>query len=362
MTNPQKTTAAVISTDNYLLLAGDSRKVINTLARDPEHRGRYRVIITSPPYYGQRSYGDSPVEIGNEGQPTGYLNALTALFLDARDLLTEDGHLWIVIGDVYLKGQKCRLPALLTDILFRTSPGFTFRDEIIWVKKNNLFSSKQKAFTPAYESILWFTKNVGNDYYANVDPVRTLGNEAREGRIAVPTADEIQAEPVNANEAEVERLLDICRSAKPETPLSAFPSTAEICRAHGFEPDKKCPICYRKWRRHVTRKRVGGHAHYPIFAKCNPKGKNPGNVWEISTKAHHGSEHFAIFPEELVDRILQFCTKPGDWILDPFMGRGTSGIAAMASGRRFTGIDLYEENVATAEKNVHQALEQASMK
>jgi site-specific DNA-methyltransferase (adenine-specific) len=63
----------------------------------------------------------------------------------------------------------------------------------------------------------------------------------------------------------------------------------------------------------------------------------------------------AIFPEELVKKIILFATKKGDWVLDPFAGRGTTGIAAVSLGRRFTGIDLYGENVARAIKNISAA-------
>ncbi len=41
-------------------------------------------------------------------------------------------------------------------------------------------------------------------------------------------------------------------------------------------------------------------------------------VWEIATRAHYGNEHFAIFPEALVSRILKFAPEKGDWVLDPF--------------------------------------------
>jgi DNA modification methylase len=84
--------------------------------------------------------------------------------------------------------------------------------------------------------------------------------------------------------------------------------------------------------------------------------KNPGNVWEISTKAHYGNEHFAIYPEDLIARIINFVTQKGDWVLDPFMGRGTTGIVSTILGRNFTGIDLYPENVAKAEQNISDAV------
>ncbi|MGA7692226.1 MAG: site-specific DNA-methyltransferase, partial [Nitrososphaeraceae archaeon] len=78
-------------------------------------------------------------------------------------------------------------------------------------------------------------------------------------------------------------------------------------------------------------------------------------VWEVSTKAHYGNEHFAIFPEDLIARIVNFASEKGDYVLDPFMGRGTTGIVCAMLDRNFTGIDLYQTNVAKAEKNIKNA-------
>jgi site-specific DNA-methyltransferase (adenine-specific) len=85
------------------------------------------------------------------------------------------------------------------------------------------------------------------------------------------------------------------------------------------------------------------------------RGKNPGNVWDISTKAHRGNEHFAIFPEELVERIVKFATQEGDWVMDPFSGRGTTGIICKKLKRRFVGVDLYPYNISLSKKNVLEA-------
>ena len=63
-------------------------------------------------------------------------------------------------------------------------------------------------------------------------------------------------------------------------------------------------------------------------------------------------EHFAIFPEDLITKIINFATRKGEWVLDPFAGRGTTGIVSGLLGRNFTGIDLYQENVTRAEKNI----------
>lgn len=186
--------------------------------------------------------------------------------------------------------------------------------------------------------------------------LRIKGNEAREGRNKVPPTSLIQYKPINQDREKISKIKEIIHNAKPSTLFEELPTTTEIAQAYGYDPEKYCPTCYRKFKRHATRKRIGDHRHYPIFAVCNSNGKNPGNVWEVSTKAHYGNEHFAIFPEDLIARIIRFATEKGDWVLDPFAGRGTTGIVCALLGRNFTGIDLYSENISTAEKNIQSAI------
>jgi DNA modification methylase len=50
-----------------------------------------------------------------------------------------------------------------------------------------------------------------------------------------------------------------------------------------------------------------------------------------------------------------FATKKGDWVLDPFAGRGTTGIVCASLGRNFTGMDLYSENIHNANRNIKDA-------
>jgi hypothetical protein len=172
----------------------------------------------------------------------------------------------------------------------------------------------------------------------------------------VPPTSLIQYKPINQDREKISRIKEIIHNAKSSTTFEELPTTTEIAQAYGYDPEKYCPTCYRKFKRHATRKRIGDHRHYPIFAVCNSNGKNPGNVWEVSTKAHYGNEHFAIFPEDLIARIISFATEKGDWVLDPFAGRGTTGIVCALLGRNFTGIDLYSENISTAKKNIQSAI------
>jgi hypothetical protein len=74
------------------------------------------------------------------------------------------------------------------------------------------------------------------------------------------------------------------------------------------------------------------------------------NVWDISNRRKTGDlavvhEHPAIFPDELAQRHIHTWTNPGDIVLDPMMGSGTTGRVARSMGRRFIGIDISEEYV-----------------
>jgi DNA modification methylase len=327
----------------FEVVQGSALDVLKSLQRH-----KFRAIVTSPPYFGHRHYGPDRSEIGRELSVEDYLDSLTRIFSACLNVLADDGSLWIVIGDTRRRKEKLRVPHRLAERLVRV--GYKFREDIIWYKRNNISSSSRDNFSQAYEYVLFLSK--GTRSYANLDAVRVQGNEAAEGRNKIPPASMTQNAPINPDRKEIDRIAGIIHSATPKTPIAELPSTAEIARAYGYDPEKFCPTCYRKFKRHATRRRIGDHSHYPIFAVCNPHGKNPANVWEIATKAHYGNEHFAIFPEELVKRALLFATQEEDWVLDPFCGRGTTGIAAVSLGRKFFGVDLYAANVERARKNI----------
>ena len=97
--------------------------------------------------------------------------------------------------------------------------------------------------------------------------------------------------------------------------------------------------------------------------KCNPLGKNPGDVWSIpkvtSGKGRSSSErtpHPAQFPLELIKRIIKVSSKRGDLILDPFAGSGTTAVAALSLGRRFLGFEVHAPYCQIAAERLDNAL------
>jgi adenine-specific DNA-methyltransferase len=90
---------------------------------------------------------------------------------------------------------------------------------------------------------------------------------------------------------------------------------------------------------------------------CNPLGKNPGDVWIFpNVKNNHVEKtaHPCQFPVELVERLVLALTEPGDIVLDPYMGVGSSVIAALKHDRIAMGCDLVQDYVDTAWRRVDQ--------
>ena len=342
-----------MDSDRFQVLRGDALDTIGKLRRNPDERDKYRLIVTSPPYYKHRNYGNKKDEMGQEESSSEFVDKLADVFAECRDLLTDDGSLFIVIGDTRRDHSKLMIPHRLAIKL--TSLGYIFQEDIIWYKKNAVSSSSKTSLNQSYELILFLSKN--KNPYLNMDSIRVKGNETTSSTKKAPPVHEMQFRPMEKNARAIQKITETIHNSTPETSFEDLPTTSEISWAFGYDPEKHCPTCHRKFKRHATRKRFGGHKHYPIFAACNPKGKNPGNVWEISTKAHHGNEHFAMFPEDLIARIVKFATKEGDYVLDPFAGRGTSGIVSACLKRGFTGIDLYADNVVKIKRNIQNALD-----
>jgi len=93
---------------------------------------------------------------------------------------------------------------------------------------------------------------------------------------------------------------------------------------------------------------------------CNPLGKNPGDLWVIpNVKSNHveKTKHPCQFPVELIERLVLSLTNEGDWVLDPFLGTGTSIIAAVRRGRRGVGAETVQKYIDLARERIQQEID-----
>lgn len=95
--------------------------------------------------------------------------------------------------------------------------------------------------------------------------------------------------------------------------------------------------------------------------KVNPLGKNPTDVWQFpkvtsgrNRSSKERTPHPAQFPEAVIERIILASSNPGDLILDPFMGSGTTAVVALRNGRRVIGIDQSEAYCEIAARRISE--------
>jgi adenine-specific DNA-methyltransferase len=92
----------------------------------------------------------------------------------------------------------------------------------------------------------------------------------------------------------------------------------------------------------------------------NPLGKNPGDLWIIpNVKSNHveKTEHPCQFPVELIERLVLSMTNEGDWVLDPFLGTGTTIVAAVRHGRRGAGAETVSRYTELARQRIRDEVE-----
>jgi DNA modification methylase len=358
------------------IIFGDCRETMRQLATDGV---KVQMCVTSPPYFGLRDYGTSSweggdpnckhsismptkwndpkrgtsvlrpevshrggdashchlcgakridLQIGLEETPERYIEAMVEVFRCVKDILADDGVLWVNIGDSYAnhpssatnrngmsgslnngksefdcrvetRGSQKRkkipdgikpkdligIPWMLAFAL--RADGWYLRQDIIWNKPNPMPESVQDRCTKAHEYIFLLSKS--QKYFYD--------NEA----IKVPVKED--------------------------------------------------------WG---TRDRTNGKYHNEGTG-LQPHGgleksydmANKRSVWTVNTKPYSGA-HFAVFPEELIEPCILAGSRVGDVVFDPFMGSGTTAQVAQQLGRKYLGCELNPDYKALQDKRVAQ--------
>ena len=272
-----------------------------------------------------------PAEIGLEQTPEAYIAAMVEVFRCVRDVLADDGTLWLNIGDSYNAAGRtghgtrvgfkqgtnrasaegadnCRpsvdglkpkdligIPWMLAFAL--RADGWFLRQDIIWHKPNPMPESVRDRCTKAHEYVFLLTKS--DRYYFDQDAIR----EPWEGEAA-----------------------------------KAVALGTKAVGQRGINPSARRGLADGQ----ATQFQKQGHSGYfGADGKCllNPLGKNKRSVWTVATRPYSGA-HFATFPPALIEPCILAGSRPGDIVLDPFMGSGTTAAVALQHGRQYLGCEL----------------------
>jgi site-specific DNA-methyltransferase (cytosine-N4-specific) len=330
---------------------GDVRALLKRL---PD--GCVQTCVTSVPYWGLRSYldDDDPMkefEIGLEDTPEEYVGIMVAVFEEVRRVLKDDGTLWLNLGDCYAgsrsgpqgetgemadrpvskhrgmmsrtrgsdpknkrKGpgsndapNRRRHPALkykdLVGIPWMVAfalrdVGWYLRQDNIWHKPNPMPESVTDRTTRAHEYMFHFSKS--STYYYDGDAIAEVAGDAS-GRAKVGNA------------------------TKDEYEVADLRNKRSVWTVSGADPLKFAEEQATVW------------AAAAQYLRAHPRGKH--SVWRVTPQPYRGA-HFATFPPDLIEPCILACSRPGDLVLDPFFGSGTTGMVAEKHERRWIGFDI----------------------
>lgn len=184
-----------LNLDASTIFEGDA---VTVLRRLPSNS--VRCVVTSPPYWGLRDYGIDD-QIGLEQTMPQFIQKLVAVFAEVRRVLTDDGTLWINIGDGYTSGNRgyratdkknpARAMAVRPDTPEGLKPkdlmgipwrlafalqddGWYLRTDIIWNKPNAMPESVKDRPTRSHEFLFMFSKS--EKYFYNSDAVKQVAD------------------------------------------------------------------------------------------------------------------------------------------------------------------------------------------
>lgn len=281
---------------------GDCRETMRRWAADGV---KAQMCVTSPPYFGLRDYGHEG-QIGLEQTPEQYIAAMVEVFRCVRDVLTDDGTLWLNIGDSYastgghgsigansqragrsnIEVQNARkgyaggdgvktkdligIPWMLAFAL--RADGWYLRQDIIWHKSNPMPESVRDRCTKSHEYLFLMAKS--GRYFFDSEAMREDAVKGASG--------------------------------------SSFNTGKTGAHQMGRSSDAE---------------------------RVEDGKRNRRSVWTVATRPYKGA-HFATFPPALIEPCILAGSRPGGIVLDPFIGSGTTAQVALQHGRQYLGCEL----------------------
>jgi DNA modification methylase len=350
---------------------GDVRDVLRQMIADGV---KVQTIVTSPPYWGLRSYlpeghPDKAREIGSEPTLREFIKTMTGVMMLAREVLADDGTMWMNMGDCYatgagkvntapgggtqgerwsgirdddklpgigpmtqpnrmpqpglkpkdLAGQPWRLAFALQEA------GWWLRQDIVWSKPNPMPESVTDRCTKSHEYIFLMSKS--EKYYFDQEAILEPVSAATHARLSQDVQNQIGSARANGG-------------AKTNGNMKAV--ARGVGWGHGTDAEQR------------NRGRVKkNNESFDEAMAIMPSTRNKRSVWTVVTESYKGA-HFATFPRALIEPCILAGAPAGGIVLDIFMGSGTTAQVAEKLGRQWIGIDIDTRNKALQDERLRQ--------
>lgn len=317
-----------------LLLLGDAE---NVLAELPDES--IDCAMTSPPYWNKREYANGG--IGLEDHHKDYIHNLAAIFSEVQRVLKPQGSFWLNIGDSY---QAKKLLGIPWRIVFEMTDrqGWILRNSIVWNKVKSGMDTSKDRLGNVHENVFHFVKQP--KYYYDIDSIRSKPREAKVVNGAVVSATGVSGIRYRR---QIELSTTLSDSEKAEALTALDSMLGDV--AKGRIADFRMIIRGQQRTTHSDSEKVSGRAKELrdkgfYFLRYHPQGSKPSDVWDIIPEDTQKRQmHFAPYPIDLCRIPLLATCPPKGIVLDPFVGTGTTMLAAKNLGRKSVGIDISKD-------------------
>ena len=307
------------------IVTGDCLNLLKTLPSDSVD-----LVLTSPPYFQQREYGGNG--LGNEDTVDAFIKNLLPVFRECVRVIKPTGLVVFNLGDKYVDGNLLLVPYRFA-IAAQQTPAVRLVNELTWVKVNptpkqdpkKLISSTEPFFIFAKSSAYQFDKDAFLEYK---DRLLSNGQRTVTPELGKKYFELIERSGLSdAEKAQARReLTAIIQEVKAGT-IDSF--RMKIRGVHAL------PYGGQAGGR-LTQIETKGFTLIKIYGNSIRR-----DVIESTVETIKGNQHPAVYPEFVVQEIIKLLTKPGDVVLDPFVGSGTTAVVARRLDRHYLGMEIY---------------------
>lgn len=322
------------------IIVGDSLQFLKSLEEN-----LIDLVITSPPYFQQRDYGNGDFGIGNEADESEYLESLLKIFEECVRVTKETGTIVYNIGDKYLNGSLSLMPyKFAIKAIERTN--VLLINQITWSKLNPTPRQEKRKLIQATEPFFIFAKSKQyyfdlDNYLNHLDQINHNGKNKPSVKLGKKYFDLI----ANSDLSEEEK--DNARKALLETIKSIH--RGEIV---GFRMKIKGIHKLAYGGQDGGRNNQIKNNGFTIIKILGNRMKK--DIIESPVEITKDNKHPAVYPTYIVQELIKLLSKEGDIVLDPFCGSGTTCVVANNLGRNYLGIEINPEYVAIANERLQQ--------
>lgn len=330
------------------IVCGDSAQLLKSI---PD--SSIDLVITSPPYFRQREYDGGGV--GNEKMPDEYVAALMKIFQECVRIIKPTGSIVFNVGDKYEDSSLLLMPYRFA-IAATEQCDVTLVNNVTWVKSNPTPRQFKRRLVSSTEPFFHFVKTPNYKYFLDeflkpIDEPKPNGNSNGNSsgeNVGKKYFQLIEQSMLTPKQKEMARnaLAEVIDEVRNKE-IQGF-----RMKIRGIHSE---PFGGQDGGRKIQLDK-NGFTIIRIYG--NPLKKD---VIATPVESLKNCPHPAIYPVKVVEEFIKLLTQKGDIVLDPFVGSGSTAVAAFQNQRGYIGFDISPEYCAYAQKRLSSIRHQVSL-